>query len=290
MKSLNNRMKLSKNDKQYYYNLKKGYEGEVLFDSYLDNLQCDCLILNDLLFKINKNTFQIDSLILMSEMIYLFEVKNFEGDYIYKLESNQIIPKSREIEIQNPLIQLQRTESLLRQLLQSLGIKIPINSSVVFVNPTFTLYQAPINKPFILPTQIIRYIKQIETKPTRITNNQKFLADKLISLHRNESDYSQIPTYGYNELEKGITCEKCYSFLVYIEGHRCICKECGNIESASLSIIRSVKEFKLLFPERKITTNEIFEWCKVIGSKKRILRVLESNFKLVGKNRGAYFE
>lgn len=252
LKSLNNRMKLSKNDKQYFLNLKKGFEGELLFDSYLEKLQCNCLILNDLLFKFNKNTFQIDSLIVTSDLIYLFEIKNYEGDFLYKSASEQIIPKSREIEVQNPLFQLNRAESLLRQLLQSIGFRNPINSSVVFVNPTFTLYQAPVNKPFIFPTQITRHLKQIESKPSRITSNEKLYADHLISLHQPESQYSQIPTYEYEHLQKGITCEVCHSFLVFIEGQNCVCRNCGHIELTSSSIIRSVLEDSCFFRKGRL--------------------------------------
>ncbi len=284
-------MNLSTNDKQYYYNLKKGFEGELLFDSYVEKLQCDdCLVLNDLLFKVNKTTFQIDSLIIMSDAIYLFEVKNFEGDYVYIPYSNQILPKSKEVEITNPLIQLQRAESLLRQLLQSLGFRIPIKASVVFVNPTFNLYQAPLDKPIIFPNQITRYLKQLEFKTLPITYKHKQLADKLISLHLSESEYSQIPSYNYDQLRKGITCAVCHSFLVTIEDYSCICTECGHVENVSASVLRCVKEFKLLFPDAKITTAAIFEWCRVVESRKRINRILEKNYTLVGKTRGAYFE
>ena len=85
-------MTLSDKDKQHYFNLKKGYEGEVMFDSLTEKLQCECLILNDLLLKINNTTFQIDTLII-SDTIYLFEVKNFEGDYVY--ESDKIIQETQ---------------------------------------------------------------------------------------------------------------------------------------------------------------------------------------------------
>src|SRR5690554_1462358 len=81
------RMHLSGRDKQYYYSLKKGYEGERVFDSLTEKLQCECFILNDLLLNSNNTTFQIDTLIITSETIYLYEVKNLDGDYYYDDES-----------------------------------------------------------------------------------------------------------------------------------------------------------------------------------------------------------
>lgn len=283
--SLNTRMSLPDKYKQYYFNLKKGYEGEVMFDSFTEKLQCECLILNDLLLQINNTTFQIDTLII-SDTIYLFEVKNFEGDYVY--ESDKLYKKPK-FEVINPLHQLSRSESLLRQLLQSLGFNLPIEASIVFINPEFTLYQAPLNKPFIYPTQIRRYLEKLNDQPLKLKERHKILADQLISLHIADSPFSQVPSYDYDQLEKGITCLKCHSFSIYAEGKNCVCNECRHKELVPSAVLRSVKEFKLLFPNQKVTTKAIHEWCRVVESKKRIKRILEKNFKKIGGRRGAYY-
>ncbi|PLR76533.1 nuclease [Bacillus sp. V3-13] len=287
LKILNTRMSLSDKDKQHYFNLKKGYEGEKIFDSLTERLQCECIILNDLLLKLNNTIFQIDSLIITSETIYFFEVKNYEGDYYY--ESDRLYKKPNS-EINNPLIQLNRSESLLRQLLQNLGINIPINASIVFINPEFTLYQTPLNKPFIFPTQVNRYLKNLNKTSSKLNGKHKMLADKLISLHIKDSPFMLLPSYDYDQLRKGITCNKCTSFSISVEGRKCVCKECGYEEVVAIAVMRNVKEFKLLFPNRKINTNVIHEWCKVVASKKRITRILEKNFKIVGVHQWSFYE
>lgn len=73
LKFLNNRMDLSAKDKQHYLNLKKGFEGEVMFDLLTETFECECLILNDLLLKVNNTLFQIDTLIISSETLYLLK-------------------------------------------------------------------------------------------------------------------------------------------------------------------------------------------------------------------------
>lgn len=287
LESLNNRSNLSDKDKQYYSNLKKGYEGEVMFDSLTEKLQCECLLLNDLLFKINNTTFQIDSLIITSESIYLYEVKNYEGAYYYESDRFYKRPKSEKI---NPLDQLSRSESLLRQLLQNLGYNLAIDASVVFINPEFTLYKAPLDKPLILPNQINCYLKELNSTSLKLNGKHKMLADKLISLHILKSPYTQLPSYEYEQLQKGITCVKCNSFSISIEGRKCNCNDCGHEEVVATAVMRSVKEFKLLFPDRKITTSGIHEWCKVIDSKKRIKRILEKNFNIIGVHQWSFYE
>lgn len=287
LRYLNTRMNLSTKDKQHYLNLKKGFEGEVMFDLLTETLQCECLILNDLLFKVNNTLFQIDSLIICSETLYLFEVKNYDGDYLYESDKFYTINKT---EIINPLHQLGRSEALLRQLLDKLGYRLPINSSVVFISPEFTLYQAPIDNPIIFPTQINRYLKTLNNTPSKINTKHRMLADKLISLHLVDSPYTQLPPYNYQQLRKGISCVKCDSFSISVEGTKCFCKECGEEEMITDSVMRSVKEIKLLFPNQKITTNIVHDWCKVINSRKKISRILGKNLKVTNVRRWSSYE
>lgn len=287
LKFLNNRMSLSDKDKQHYLNLKKGYEGEILFDSLTEKLQCECLILNDLLLQINKTVFQIDSLIIFSEALYLFEVKNYEGDYYY--ESERLYRKSK-VEINNPLTQLNRCESLLRQLLHKLGFIIPIHASVIFINPEFTLYQSPLDKPFIFPTQINHFLKKLNAIPSKLNGIHKLLADQLISMQMKDYPLRQLPSYDYDLLRKGISCAKCSSMSITVKGMKCICQNCKHEEMVEPAVMRSVTEFKILFPNQKITSNKIYEWCKVVDSKKRIKRILEKNFNIVGTHRWAFYD
>jgi len=280
-------MNLTSEDRQHYYGLEKGYEGELKFDSLTEKLRCECLILNNLLLKVKKTSFQIDSLIIFQEKIYLYEVKNFEGDYYY--ESNKLYKKPR-FEIVNPLVQLSKSDTLLSQLLLGQGYNIPIESFVIFINPNFFLYQAPLNKPIIFPHQVKGHLNNVNRTPSKLTNKQRNLAQRLVALHNNNSPYTQIPAYNYNQLRKGITCLKCESFSVFVEKSKCVCADCGQAEAVPDAVLRSVKEFQILFPKEKITTNIIYDWCRVVHPKQRIWRILRSKFKIVGVHQWAYFE
>lgn len=283
---LNYRMKLTTKEQQHYLNLKKGYEGELIFDTLTEKLKCECLILNDLLLEINNTTFQIDSAIIASGKFFFYEVKNYEGDYFYDSDKLYKTPKKEMI---NPLHQLSRSESLLSQLLLNLGIKLPIDASVVFINPTFTLYQAPIDQPIILPTQVKSYLSNLNAMPSKITDKHRKVAEQLLSLHITDSPYKQVPSYNYKQLRKGIICPKCSSFSVYLDESLSICRKCQYTEQVKNSVIRSINEFKILFPEEKITTNIIYDWCQIVSSKKRIRRILLDNFNRVGNHRWSYY-
>ncbi|MGY3717735.1 NERD domain-containing protein [Sutcliffiella cohnii] len=285
---LNYRMNLTSKDRQHYLNLKRGYEGELIFDSFTEKLQCECLLLNDLLLEVNNTTFQIDTLLIMQEKICFYEVKYYEGDYFY--ESEKLFKKKPKLEVINPLDQLSRSETLLRQLIQSLGHKLPIVASVVFINPNFTLYQAPLNKPIIFPTQIKNYFSNLNTISSKLSARHKELADQLLAMHITDSPYQKLPIYKYEELLKGIICPKCHLNSMSVEKRTCVCRKCEYKEPVSNSIFRSVKEFKILFPNKKITTNKIHDWCQKAVSQKSIKHILSKNYQKVGTNRWTYYK
>lgn len=276
-----------KNDRTHFSNLQKGYEGEKRFDSYLEELTCDCLILNDLLLEYNNSTFQIDSLLIVANRIYLFEVKNLYGDYIQDADT---IYSSTEREIINPLSQLNRSRIYFSQLLQSLGFDIHVSASVVFINPEFFLYQSPLDLPYIFPNQLKRFISKLNDNKLRLQKMHRLLADKLLEQHKTELTYHNLPKYSYDDLRKGITCISCNSFSTVLLGKYVICETCNQKKKASDAVIRSIKEFKLLFPDQKITTTKVFEWCAGIVPRKRILAILKQYFNSMGRNCWVYFE
>lgn len=287
MELLGRRMHLHHKDKQHLLNLQKGYEGEMLFDSLTKKLPSQCLILNDLLLQQNRTTFQIDTLIITQGKILLFEVKNFEGDYYYETGTFYKQPNQ---EITNPLHQMERSQSLLRQLILSLGFNPQIEGSVVFVNAKFMLYQAPRHQPIIYPTQITTHLSHLNAIESKLTDRHYKLADKLVALHISDSPFTKVPEYNFEEFKKGMICEVCRSLSLSVYGQKFICAKCGQIESAETAVIRSVAEFKALFPFEKITTTKIQEWNGGVCSKKRISTYLKRHYKRIGVRQWTYYE
>jgi hypothetical protein len=68
------------------------------------------------------------------------------------------------------------------------------------------------------------------------------------------------------------------------------CNECNCQELIDLAVARSVDEFKLLFPNKKVTANIIKEWCAIIESDWIIRRILKQNLKAKGHGQWSYYE
>nr|WP_309099815.1 nuclease-related domain-containing protein [Fredinandcohnia onubensis] len=287
LRSLRVHKKLAEEDENNFVSLEKGWIGEKQFDQLLLGLTNESLILNDLLLKVNNTLFQIDSLLITQKKIFIFEVKNYEGDYYIKDGRLHMIHGK---EIKNPLIQISRSESLFRQLLQELRFNVPVESHVIFINPEFYLYEAPVNSPFVFHSQLGRFLKKIDAGAVSgVSGGHIDLAKKLASLHITKNPYSRLPKYTFEELDKGIVC-KC-GCLEYEDTNRqtLVCKKCGFVEDKESAVLRSVEEFRFLFPDKRITVDVIYNWCKVIRSKKTIQKILSKNFDLISFGRGSYY-
>ncbi|MCC3356613.1 nuclease-related domain-containing protein [Bacillus sp. REN16] len=285
-RSLRIRKKLEVEDDNKFAYLEKGWLGEIQFDQLLLGLPNECLILNNLLLEINNSLFQIDSLLIALKKILIFEIKNNEGDYYFKNDRLHMISGK---EIKNPLNQITRSESLFRQLLHELRFNMPIESHVIYINPEFYLYEAPVNSPFVFHSQLGRFMKNLESvAASGYSDGHLRLAEKLASLHITKNPFSRLPAFTYEELKKGIVGKCGCTFMEVANQNYLICPRCKELEHKESAVLRSVRELSLLFPDRKITVNGVMEWCGVISSK-RIRGILLDNFTLVKMGKASYY-
>ncbi len=285
--ALKPRMELGETATINLYTLEKGYEGEVQFDHWFTNYTPESLIINDLLLELNGTHFQIDSLVITQDRLHLFEVKNLEGDYY--LDGDKF-KTAAGAEIKNPLHQLSRAESLLKQLLKNPGLYVSLEPNLVFINPEFTLLQAPVKSPIVLPTQLNRFMDKMNRTSSKLTDKQTKLAEALLSLHIKKSPFTRVPGYELDSLRKGVICEGCGGFLEGFDRYNLKCSHCGAKESIDAAVLRTIKNYRLLFPGQKVTTSVIFEWEDGVLPIKTIRRVLKQNFLVQGECRSTFYE
>lgn len=191
--------------------------------------------------------------------------------------------------MKNPVHQQDRCKVLLRSLLSDLGYHYPLEPYLIFINPEFHLYITTINSSLVFASQTNRFLKKLNARSGKLHKRHYKLADQLVALHKVESPYPSLPTYHYERLEKGILCPKCYSFFSEIHGSILTCGHCGCTERVESAVLRSVTELTLLFPDQKITTKIVQDWCKIIKSEKTIRRILRKHFKLIRIGRSSYY-
>lgn len=286
LESLNKRKTLSSDHLTSYKRLHRGYIGERRFAEMIREQLADSHIqLYGLQLKADGSEFQIDCTLIFQNEIYLIEIKNFFGDYYY--ENNNFFLASSKKVISNPLQQLQRSEILLRQFLSEVESNLELRTFVIFMNPCFQLYQAPMSPHIIYPAQVARFINSLNAIPSNLNSQHKRLSELFKTAHLTESKFEQIPEYNYDDLKKGIICADCNGFMKLIQKSRSlICQKCNIIEPINSGAIRSIEEFKLLFPDRPITVSIIIEWCGFVLSRRKVRYILKENLTL--HNNGRY--
>lgn len=286
MESLYRRMKLTGKGYYYYLNLDKGFVGEVKLDRCSELAPGERLLLGDLFLKAGGKSRQIDALVITSKAALLYEVKNFEGEYIYK--DDRVFRIGLDKPLFNPFSQLDEAETLLRQVFSELGIQLPVQSFVVFVNPNMTLYQAPQHPNLLMASNLDKHFEDTGKGLTRLTSQHKSSANKLCELCMPELRSQSIPEYTFEELRKGVTCAGCGSFIHEMTPKKskyCCCTKCGHKEIASVTLDRHIDECALLFPDLSLTSVMIHYWCGGLFELPRIRAHLKKRFKVQGKNR-----
>src|SRR5699024_6229257 len=111
---LQGRMPLSRQYARQYTIMQSGYIGEMKFyEKMIHLLPENSLILYSLNLSYRDAFFQLDSILFVQNKLIHFEIKYYKGDYVLH-DDNWFAAKSKQ-EINNPLMQLRRASSFLRQ-------------------------------------------------------------------------------------------------------------------------------------------------------------------------------
>ncbi|MFZ4452899.1 hypothetical protein ACOYZY_13925 [Salibacterium aidingense] len=142
-----------------------------------------------------------------------------------------------------------------------------------FPHPNFFLHHATPDLPIIFASQIKRYLSKWQPRNRPLSKTQRQLAERLKTLVIESSPYTLLPSYTFEQLQKGIFCPTCSS-LLQLQDKTLMCQKCSYQEPFKQGVLRNVIEFKVLFPNEAVTTNKIYEWCGSKGNKKRTSRIL----------------
>lgn len=174
--------------------------------------------------------------------------------------------------------------------MHSFGIKIPIRAYLIFINPEFTLYQAPLDRRIILPTNLNRLIQQFNNQKSTLNTQHARLSEKLLSAHLMKSPFSKVPEYDYYELRRGAFCDSCGTVMKEYRPIIVTCQKCGKHENAKDALLQNIEEYRILHPTKKISTNTIYEWCGGVFPKKTISLLLKENFIVAGYGQWSYYQ
>lgn len=285
---LDKRMTLPYTEKQHMAAMSKGYDGEILFDSLIKKyITIEAIVINDVSMVTRSTPFQIDSILVTSDTLYLYEVKNYQGSFTNR-NSHFLTAAGQDIE--NPVNQLNRTTMLFSKVLKRWNVNLPIKAFVVFIHPTFILYEAKESDPFIFPSQIENHFKTVNRQSGVLTDRIYNIAQRLNEECQQEQPYQRLlPDYNFEELKKGLLCGCCGSFDLTITTKKGDCRRCGNPTSINELFLSQVEAFKVLFPDKLVTSKMMYEWCGGTLTMRRISSILNATYEKMNYAKSTHY-
>lgn len=272
---LSGRISLSSPEKNHFYRLQKGFLGELAFHQLSKPIiSSRSQSLYSLSLQTEEGHFQIDHLYLFPDKIYLHEIKNFTGDYT--IQNNQWFHLPSNKEINNPFIQLKRTESYFRQFLRRHGFQHEVISNVVFIQDAFVLYHASPQLPLLFRSQLEGHVKQITSQTRSSGTKERDLAEQLTSRHKENTSFRKPIAYTYDQMNKGVNCPQCMKMMIRVTQRMLHCRSCSFLGHNKQMLLFNIRQFQHLFPNEKLTSSIIYDWCGGLFSLSSIRGVLHT--------------
>lgn len=292
LEHLNSRKSLPEIEAVNYERYSQGYIGEdKIRRMLLEHLDVKPLALFDFRFMANNDECQIDCLLLFQNECVLIEVKNYSGEYVYR-DSEIFFNRSMKRLYSQPFQQVARAKVLLGDLFRTLGIRMNISEKIVFINEKFYLYEAPGNLPVVYYATLERFLRELNDKRCDLGDYHFKIAEKLKSMQLKNSVYERIHEYEYDTIQKGIPCVNCSNWMTKLSDKsrkHLVCSSCGKLETTDDAILRMVREYNLLFKDRKITSLAIYDWTNKIISQKAIRNILIKHLNPVGTTKDRHY-
>jgi hypothetical protein len=274
---------------------KGGYRGEQDIDYHLTFLpQNKYTILRDLRL-IDQFPFQIDTVLLSTQLILAIETKNISGTLFFDKNSNQMIRKINDVEegFSNPLLQVQRqTHQLKNWLLQHKFPPIPIEYLVTISQPKTILKSnhPQIFNKVIHTDQVVDKIISIEKSyPSHIVDEKGIRRiSKMLIKEDTSSSNNILASWGITpqEIITGVACPACHRIPMIRLFSTWYCPSCK--EESKDAHIQALKDYFLLMGST-ITNKQCREFLH-ISSRRTSEQLLKSmNLTKVGSTKGIYY-
>lgn len=268
--------------------VKSGYVGEKRVDrEWIDmKIQFPHILLHGLMAE-NDQGFQhqLDTLFLSQHFVFVLEIKYYSGFIEFNEQTHQCIKKNFDGVVEsysNPIDQVRRHRSFVRQQLLKLGIDLPVECAVVFSNPKSILERVDVLDVHLFHVTGLRYKL---SKMLEKYKMQKIFSEKeLMSIGYHFLGMHHIKPWKISldrkNLRTGVLCSECnFRETMKYKYGRWICMKCGN--DNRVAILEALNDYRLLWNDN-ISNREFREFTGV-ESKDAASRILRSlGFKSVG--------
>ena len=289
---LNKRDALSIDNKEELVRLKSGLEGEQTILNYIKKY-------GEPHWKVFQNVwldyygkFEVDCMLVTRKQIYLFEVKNYTGHYVFR--NSQCSCNGQKIG-HNAINQAQKSYISFQNFLRQNQFNVPITGALIFtgIDCEVTVNDEVDDLKIVTRNQLRNFIWQIRNNERNYTR-ERVDTDHLIQILENyeiNNPFLPEPISDETEslLQKGIKCSQCNSFEVDTSKSYISCR-CGMHEPRENAIVRTICEYGVIHFDKDLVTTNIVNFFNGDYSRLTITKYLARHFVRIGKGRGSKYK
>lgn len=255
--TLEGRYLLTANQRKDLIAYQNGIDGEIYFQTFLNNFS-QLSYLKDFEFGSN-NHVQIDFLVATTNKLVIFEVKHYSDEWYFESDA---LKNRYGIEVKSPLLQLQRHQYELQQLLYSCGYQLEIEGYIVFTNPHFIPSASWTQHKSLI---LFHQLNQLSPILSMKTSQQLLDILNVLTLQSNRhSTYYQKEIITHFDINMaGLRCPQCRKFhTIKLENKKkfITCSLCQNQTKTEELILLNLKEL-LILKRAPFTLKEAIKWC-----------------------------
>ncbi|SES87353.1 Nuclease-related domain-containing protein [Oceanobacillus limi] len=278
-----------------YSNYLAGYRGEKYADYTISMYQQNStLVYPGLRLTNGPFAFQIDSLIISEQVIFIIEIKNMKDELEYDSKTHQFIQKdgNKKKGYKSPILQAESQKANLQRWLQNNAMPpIPIETLVVVSNSSAIIINSQ-EDPSVFDKLI-----HLEVLPSKLAQlyssyNKKYYDQNMLKLLNDKLLQGNTPLkvdlltqlgINDNHLVKGIVCYNCDHFPLIREKRTWICPKCKKTNKKAHE--RKILDYFLLH-NSTITNQQCRKLLQIDSARLSQLLLKSMSLKHTGENRG----
>ncbi|SHE67287.1 Nuclease-related domain-containing protein [Atopostipes suicloacalis DSM 15692] len=235
--------------------------------------------------------FECDLLLLTSVGIYLFEIKNYTGQFEFR--KNQCLINGKKVG-HNAIAQAQKVSINIKSILNNASISVNIQGAAIFIGlHNEVIIHDPVEDiDIVQANQLRKYIWQIVQEERNYQgapiDSQKIL--QILNAYRTENPFSQddIPEDIKMHAQKGILCSRCGNFNLDTNRSYISCS-CGMHEPRENAIIRTICEYGVIHHNKELTVAELVKFFDGELSSQTLRKYLNTHFTRIGIGKGTKY-
>jgi hypothetical protein len=274
--------------------LKKGVMGEEKFIQLLKDFGNDhWLVMRNLWIKINnQNPYEYDIVLFTNHCIYIFEVKNYTGKFIY--QNGACIENDRKMDF-DIIQQARRNVVRMQRIFEHLPTPPMVKGALVFIGEhnQVEIKSAVEDIEILTLTDLYAYIKEIVREENAYSLQPQNSAQLIEHLENFEVTHPYPPKPLLKstalKMRRGIRCANCGSFDIKHSKHYVQCP-CGYHESREEAVVRTTCEYGVLCYDENFSLGEIMTFIDYQASKTFVRDTLSKHFKRILNSRFTSYE